>query len=507
MRAYEGLHAYYGDLHNHCGISYGHGSLHEALANAREQLDFCSVTGHAHWPDMPEPDARIQYIIDFHKEGFAKLKAGWGRVLDTLRAANEEGAFVVFPGFEIHFDATGDRAIVYRDLEGELLYADSLADLNARLRALAEQGRPALALPHHIGYRKGTRGIDWDSFEPEFAPILEIISMHGCSEGSENPRPFLHSMGPSDWESTAQYGLAQGHIFGFSGNTDHHSAHPGSYGHGRTGAWAQGLTREALWEAFFARRTYALTGDRIALRFALNDAPMGALLEAGGGTRRIEVAVEGGGAIDCVDIVKNNRLLRRFSETDVAEEAAGEVVRTKLFLELGWGEKRKQADWDVSFGISAGEILSVEPRFRGQEVVSPVEREDGAPAQLHSAHWEREGERGVRFTASSIGNPTNSTSATQGMCLEVEMPREGTVEAVLNGRAARFPLTRLLAGARTGRLGGIDSPAYRFHRAPLPWEFEWVFSFEDEAEGEDVYYVRVRQKNGQWAWSSPIFFR
>ena len=58
MRGYEGLQAYYGDLHNHCGISYGHGTMEEALANARERLDFCSITGHAHWPDMPEPDAR-----------------------------------------------------------------------------------------------------------------------------------------------------------------------------------------------------------------------------------------------------------------------------------------------------------------------------------------------------------------------------------------------------------------------------------------------------------------
>ena len=40
MLAYEGLSAYYGDLHNHCAISYGHGSLEEALRNARAQLDF-----------------------------------------------------------------------------------------------------------------------------------------------------------------------------------------------------------------------------------------------------------------------------------------------------------------------------------------------------------------------------------------------------------------------------------------------------------------------------------
>ena len=48
-----GLRPFYGDLHNHCDISYGHGSLEQALRRARRQLDFVSVTGHAYWPDMP----------------------------------------------------------------------------------------------------------------------------------------------------------------------------------------------------------------------------------------------------------------------------------------------------------------------------------------------------------------------------------------------------------------------------------------------------------------------
>ena len=108
----------FGDLHNHCGLSYGHGSLEDALRNAREQLDFCSITGHAHWPDMPEPDERIQYIIDFHNEGFAKLKRDWPRMMDTLKAYDQEGSFTVFPGLEIHSNADGDRTILYKELSG-----------------------------------------------------------------------------------------------------------------------------------------------------------------------------------------------------------------------------------------------------------------------------------------------------------------------------------------------------------------------------------------------------
>jgi len=44
---FENLRPLFGDLHNHCGISYGHGSLEDALANAREQLDFAEERGWA----------------------------------------------------------------------------------------------------------------------------------------------------------------------------------------------------------------------------------------------------------------------------------------------------------------------------------------------------------------------------------------------------------------------------------------------------------------------------
>ena len=122
------------------------------------------------------PLRTCQYIIDFHKEGFAKLKAGWPKMMETLKEFNDEGSFVVFPGFEVHYCADGDRNMLYKDLEGEVLYPKDLDDLHNQLRVLREHGKDAIAQPHHIGYLKGTRGIDWDSFSPEFAPFVEMFS-------------------------------------------------------------------------------------------------------------------------------------------------------------------------------------------------------------------------------------------------------------------------------------------------------------------------------------------
>lgn len=133
-----------------------------------------------------------------------------------------------------------------------------------------------------------------------------------------------------------QYGLEKGYIFGVLGNTDHHSAHPGTYGRGLTGVWAESLTRQAVWEALNARRTYALTGDRIHLAYSLNDAPMGSVL-APTPSRELNITVRATAAIDCVDIIRNNELIKRFSACDVPQQDPGDSVRTHVYLELGWG--------------------------------------------------------------------------------------------------------------------------------------------------------------------------
>ena len=79
---------FWGDIHNHCGISYGHGSLERALTLARQQLDFASVTGHAFWPDIPTDRETFGAIIDYHQAGFAKLHSQLGHRAGYLRVVS-----------------------------------------------------------------------------------------------------------------------------------------------------------------------------------------------------------------------------------------------------------------------------------------------------------------------------------------------------------------------------------------------------------------------------------
>jgi hypothetical protein len=512
LDAYAGREPLFGDIHNHCGISYGHGSLEEALENAAERLDFCSVTGHAFWPDMPETTERNEHIIAFHKEGFGRLRDAWPQALATFAEHHSDGEFVTFPGFEMHSDEYGDHTIMYKDHSAEILYSEGLPDLKRRLAELEQKGVHAIAFPHHIGYKRGQRGINWSAFTPEYSPVVEIISMHGCSERDEAPRPFLHTMGPSDHESTMVYGLEQGNVFGVTGSTDHHSAHPGSYGHGITGVWADSLSRDAIWEAIQQRRTWALTGDRIALAFSVNASPMGDIVDATA-AREIAVSVKGGGPIDYIDVIKNGKLLARLSEHDVETPAPDDAdVHTLVYLELGWGPRGSRYDWDVELGIDRGEILSVDARFRGLEVVSPLEGDPNSVDGFHFSHWEAVDERTVQFETSTFGNPNNSTNTSQGVCLEVKMPRDGSVRGKVNDMEIDVPIARLIEGARVARMGPIPATSYLLHRAPVPSEFIWSAQVRDEGSAvshsdADWYYVRVRQQNDQWAWSSPIFVR
>lgn len=507
--AYNDWQLYWGDLHNHCDISYGHGSLTDALQNAREQLDFCSITGHAYWPDMPEATESTKDLISFHQAGFAKLAEKWSGVQRKIAEASEDGSFVAFLSYEVHSNADGDYTIVHRDPEGEIERAASIPELRQQLSRRRAKANDFIMFPHHIAYPTGHRGINWYSFAEELSPFIELFSMHGCSEGAELARPFLHAMGPDDWENTMAYGIAQGHHFGVIGSTDHHSAHPGSHGHGKMGVWARSLTRADLWEAFCERRVFAVTGDRIGLEFSVNGKPMGSRV-AGSAENVLEGRIQAGGAIDYADIVRDGRLIRRyvpyeFDTSDASEST--DNLETVIALDVGWGKRGSRLTWDVELSISDGEIRAVEPRFRGAESLSPRDKEEARDSHYES-QWERLDDRRVAMKTVTSGNPNTRTSGTQGIALHASVPSTAQVTVRANNITERVPLSRLLRGAKAGFLSHEpSSPAWRLARAPRRSEFDWSFVHRDGAPasvGRSSYWLRVRQRNGEWAWSSPV---
>lgn len=494
--AYSDLNAYFGDLHNHCDTSYGHGSLAAAFQNARLQLDFASVTVHSSWPDLPLDDPELAYLVEYHQKGFEQAQQKWAGYLAQTEQSNRNGEFVTFPSFEWHSCDYGDHCVYFKDPGDHPIVVEK--DVASLRRALKALDTPVMLIPHHIGYKQGYRGINWSAFSSELSPVVEIFSFHGLSESCGGPYPYLHSMGPRHQHSTAQHGWASGNIFGIVGSTDHHNAFPGSYGYGRLGVWATALTRDGIWEAIQQRRTYALTGDRIELAFSLNGALMGSLNPASP-ERTIDVAVRGGGSIDYIEVLHNNRVIHRENLFPVQPDHG----KFKIYIELGWGEREKSTDWSFALDVQAGALVGVEPRFRGfGPTDSPDDGADYSMTQLSQPTPDS-----VQFQTRTRPNPSLHTSATEGVCIELEGNGDTLLHAQFNGQQQDIRLGDLFDGAQTFYLGGFVTPAVCFHRAIPEAEYQHRFAVQHTGHRNerDWYYVRVRQRNDQWAWSSPIW--
>jgi hypothetical protein len=115
---------------------------------------------------------------------------------------------------------------------------------------------------------------------PRYERLVEMYSMHGTSETRGTPLSNKVEDGVSAREL-----LAAGHRVGFIAASDNHNGAPGLsarssrftnlvYSGGLAAVWAAELTREAVFDALYARRCYGTTGARILLDFRLNGEPI-----------------------------------------------------------------------------------------------------------------------------------------------------------------------------------------------------------------------------------------
>lgn len=495
------MNLYWGDIHNHCGITYGFGSLENALEAARGQLDFCTVTGHAMWPDMPARTEGLEFLVDFHTKGFTKLKQNWESVRSTVAKANKPHEFVTFQGYEIHSSKHGDHHILSTSDELPLLEADSPAEL---VKSLAPH--PCIAILHHPGYTPGYRGANWDTFSSSITPVVEVYSKHGCGMSEYSMYNYLHTMGPRDSRSSVYSGLRHGHRFGFVGSTDHHAGYPGSYGDGRLAVLATEKTREAIWEAILARRTYAVTGDKIKCHFSVNGAVFGSEVKAGS-TRHVALEVTACDFIDKMVVYKNLKPWRIINgETlPVEKRPAGAY---KVRIEMGWGNSNKEYHWDGSVRIDGGVLGSLETCFRGRSVLAPSpEMNENPDINALGNKVISKDETKVTWKCSTVKNPTPQHSQTNALILEIKGDEKTLLDVNVNGKRMTVSIAELLQGSRSFHMDPYNSEAVVIHSAVPDYQYCFKGEWEDNTkENEcDIYHVEIRQGNGQCAWISPVY--
>ena len=356
-----------------------------------------------------------------------------------------------------------------------------------------------------MGYITGFRGYNWKGFidgDPQ-TPFVEMFSRHGLAESDMGDYDYLHDMGPRVYEGSVQYGLEQGHKFGIMCSTDQHAGYPGSYGDGRIGVYAPSLDREQIWENMGKRHICGVTGDKIKIDFSINGASPGEVVK--GSKRDIFVAVEAQNFIDYVDIIKNSDCIARLNGPHTVDCKNNGLVRAKLKVEFGWNREEEYVHWLGQIKVSGGKILSYQTCFRGAAFTSPQPGESEFKTRVNKVL--NSDEKHIELDMYSTKNPNTMTPALQGIILDLEMPTDGTISAEFNGKEFKYTLKELLEGSKAHFMRGWLSEAIQFSRA-CPQEAFSICTFmtdNEQTRDTDYYYVRVRQRDGQWGWSSPIW--
>jgi Protein of unknown function (DUF3604) len=492
----SGLKTFFGDLHNHSDVGYGQGSLRRVYEIARNHLDFFAFTPHAHWHDIKRFEGNIE---DKWINGFHVTRARWPEVLKMAKEFDSPGKFATLAGYEWHSSSMGDYHVLFPDLEAELYTPDDLKELQ---RFAAKRG--CIMIPHHPSVREGRRGANFAHRDPKVSPLLEIYSEWGNSESDRAPYPFLRHTESGRWtKNTLQYALAHGHRFGVVASTDDHLGYPGGWGEGLAAVMAPDLSRKSILEALFDRRTYAVTGDRIGLRFTLNSKIMGREL-AYARERRIRVAVTGWDQVDRVEVLKNNRVIHRDFPMDRETSSRSWSNPVLARFEYGWGPWpalgiTRTCDWDFTVRIENGLLEAVQPCF----LSGPLEEE------RRDAILDRT-DRSVRVRSFTALRQQIEDRSQKAVVLRMRGGPETKLTIVLEAPARKslaIAFRELAESSEVLYTGEFPRESALINRLVFNEHYDTSFEVNDTGDGAqaDWYYVRVVQANGQLAWSSPIW--
>lgn len=236
--------AYWGDLHGQSGETAGINTIDEYFAFARD-LSFLDVTAH-------------------QGNDFQITTAFWDHLNKTTKAFNQEGTFIVFPGYEWSGNTAtgGDHNVFFRH-EGRPIRRSSHALLNDRSDIAHDANSSGAlfdALEHedcvlfaHVGGRPADLGL---AHAPKLRTAVEIHSDWGTFE----------------WMMTDSFAL--GHRVGLVCNSDGHTGRPGASYPGATCFGTYGgltcfltdeLSRASIFECLRRRHHYGTTGNRLHL--------------------------------------------------------------------------------------------------------------------------------------------------------------------------------------------------------------------------------------------------
>ena len=276
--------------------------------------------------------AALDFCAGQHFSYEAVLPGVWTGTRETVSRFHEPGKFVTFLGVECDPGPCGHKIILYRDtdvppllaeqrpavrtgsflkrpLDPDTIRCETVADVWQALHALGE--KRAMVTAHHTA--------DWRYHDPTLQRLAEVYSKWGTCEYPGNPLDLRPAVPPREY---IQEPLGQGYRLGIIAGGDTHDSRPGNpapepfgleFADGLTAVFATSLTREAIWEALWQRRTYGTTGARILLRFTVNGVAMGGEAPRSEAST-IKIEATGTAPIRLIELIRNNQVIHHWQE-------------------------------------------------------------------------------------------------------------------------------------------------------------------------------------------------
>jgi hypothetical protein len=463
-----GERAYFADLHAHSDDTVG-------TQDTDYNLDYARRVGGLD-------------VLGYTANDFQITAAAWDDVVRRCRAAEEEGAFVCYPGVEWCGNASvgGDHNVVFlgedTTLARSLEWHDSMSaavpepqhwPITELYDAYAEHPEDYLLIPH-LGGRRAM--LDWH--HPELERLIEVHS----------------SWGTGGW--FLRDALARGLRLGASASSDEHRGRPGAGAPGAnvfgargglTGVLAPELSHAAVGVALRARRTWATTGTRAVALLRAGDAWMGDELEVDGEPIGASYALYGDAPWEELTIFDTEGVLLRRRLVDEVG-ATGDLVRVS-FGGARHRDRYRWATWTGTVDVGGAELLGAEPwAFLHPEQELTV---DGARLR-----WS------ARTFGGDVGAILRLGPGDAELAIEARVGEDDRVE--------RFTVRReeLDAGPIRRDLGGAGLHV-TVERVAAPADLPLTLTGEltiDPPPGDSAVYLHARQADGHEVWTSPLFF-
>lgn len=506
---------YWTDMHSNLHFNQIN-ELEDWYNHAREMIDFWPL---AYYPYYMRKDITGMSVEDIYP--MEKILEQWEIIRDFFKNKQEENPdFPLFMGYEWQGSGEdGDHNVFYLDNDQTI---HNPKRYNELIKFLPE--KKAIAIPHHLSYEIGHRGKNWETHDEKFSPFAEIYSSHGSSESAYTDihmSRHIH-MGPRTGGTSYFNGLEKGKIVGAIASGDNHSV-PAMYGHGFMGIYSKSKKKEELWKAMLERHVYGVSGNKIELVYSLNNGIMGDIIQTGI-EHEHNVEVNAGDAISRIELYKNNILIENYLHSGKWEfKENGDEVTFKFKIEFGWGpDNRIYPDittkiWNGSLK-TIGKIISIEKCWVGFGQSVKLIDEKKCEFEL------------ITHKSSQSGKWMGpSPVLSEGFIFEIKAPKTSNIELEIDGKIHKISVesilkdTQLIVDLEGAKKLAEERFGFKeYYRSDPFWhnaykirinrgtpEIGYKTKVKLKTKGvigeRDFYLIKVFQRDGNLAWSSPIW--